>query len=147
MGKQPREIIEAQLKLPQTTKQFAWLLGIVDNDCHLISRGVRDVGLVSPLWLTDRHRRRYPILKRIVEAAGLNILAVPRVMDSKRRKYWSYFIYSRDGQQKIDRILQLQKKLAEMKGSIRDPRVRAIHREIGKLFGYSTKAVKRQYPK
>lgn len=138
-----RIIIGEYLKDPSMTKEFACFLGHLDCQCYLLATGVRDVALVSPFWRTARHCKRYPMLKKVVMASGLQIKPMGCKMGSRGNKYWTYFIFSKTGRRKVEQIIRLRSRLS---GDLKNAKERAIHRKIGKLFGYSDRAVLDQYP-
>lgn len=142
---EPFELVERYLKLKTANRNWTFLLGAFNTHCKLISRGVRDVATFSPYWDTAEHRLRYPRLRRLVVAYELKIQPRRDVRGQNGRIYWEYFIYSKAGERKVKRIIELGKKLATLEGGVKNLKVRAIHREIGKLFGYGREEINRFY--
>jgi len=144
---EPFELVEKYLKLKTANRNWTFLLGVFNTHCKLISCGVRDVATFAPYWDTAKHRLRYPKLQRLAVAYELKIQPRKDIKGRNGQIYWEYFIYSKDGKQKVKQIIELGKRLATLEGGVNNPQVRAIHREIGRLFGYSERAISRKYPK
>ena len=104
----PYEITESVLKKSTTDKGLAFFWGTLDNQCDLISKGVRPVGIISPFWNDDQHKQNYPEMQKLIQAYGLKIKANVAIIDNKHnKKYWRYYIYSTGHLKEINRIIAL----------------------------------------
>lgn len=139
------DIIRKVLKKPTTSKGFALLLGEVKAYCYLIGRGVRDVGMITVGYANSgNHQKNLPIFKAMAEAEGIKILP-HKPFGANRKLIWDYYLYVPGKLAKVKRLISLFDKIHASKGLPREATY-PLHREIGKLFGYSQKAILTQYP-
>ena len=139
MKKTSKDLIKLYLKRQTTDKKLAYLLGVLNTYCDLTSKGVRDVSLFAPYWTSSRHRQYFPIIKNIVQSYDLQIMPHPDLIDKERNKYWVYYIYTKGDKKKVEQLISLFRMVCENK------KKKSLHKKIGKLLGYSQKAIIKKY--
>ena len=139
------EITRSVLKKPTTDKGLAWFWGVLDTHCYLVGKGVRTIAMISPFWDDDQHKQNYPEIQKLIQAYGLKIKPDTAIIDNKRSgRYWRYYIYSKGHLKEVNQIIALFRRIHLIPKTDRK-RAYPLHRQIGRLLGYSSKAINNIY--
>ncbi|MBU1083011.1 hypothetical protein KKE14_01040 [Patescibacteria group bacterium] len=133
------EIIDSLINDPKISRSLLWIFAKLHLHCELISKEVRHIAMLTLPWTSKQHQKWYPLIKELVVSWGLHIKPHPRTNGP-----FDYYIYSAGHIKEVNQIITLLRQI-QLIPKMDRKRAYPLHRQIGRLLGYSEKVVNQQY--
>jgi hypothetical protein len=138
--KDREEIIKSIIKNSKISRSELWVFSKINLHCELISKGVRNIAMVAIPSTEEQHHERYPKIKELVISWGLMVID-----HSPFKGVFNYYIHSQGHTQDVHQIIKLFQEVRQ-KPKMNREQSYPLHREIGRLLGYSKDKIYEQYP-
>lgn len=135
------EIINSLINDPKVSRPLLWIFAKLYLHCELISKGVRNIAILTLPWTKKQHQKWYSIIKELTASWGLYVKPHPRA-----KGLFDYYVYSKGHLKEVNQIISLFCQIRLIPKTDRQ-RAYPLHRRIGRLLGYSPKIINAVYPK
>jgi len=134
------EIFSSLIKDLKISRPLLCIFAELYLHCELISKGVRNIAILTLPWGAKQHQKWYPLIKEITASWEVYVKPHPRAKGP-----FDYYVYSKGHLKEVNQILALFGQIWSAPKTDREKNY-PLHREIGRLLGYSRDKIYEQYP-